>query len=200
MASSSGEPTLEQKSAQLDLGISLSLALWPALTLAVQNNWGGPNSSDKRDWFGGAISEYVTSSAEVDEEDVEAMLVQVMLDEFEVAVDDGSAGEVADDIIRIRGECEKGNFGGVEELKRRWGLMAHGVVETTEELKRRWEGRRGKQIVGQEVQGEEDESESDESESEDEDVEMGEPAAPREKPAPQIDEDGFETVVSRKKR
>ncbi|KFY13375.1 hypothetical protein V492_03314 [Pseudogymnoascus sp. VKM F-4246] len=182
MASSSGEPTLEQKSAQLDLGISLSLALWPALTLAVQNNWGGPNSSDKRDWFGGAISEYVTSSAEVDEEDVEAMLVQVMLDEFEVAVDDGSAGEVADDIIRIRGECEKGNFGGVEELKRRW------------------EGRRGKQVVGQEVQGDEDESESDESESEDEDVEMGEPAAPREKPAPQIDEDGFETVVSRKKR
>ncbi|KFZ12585.1 hypothetical protein V501_04138, partial [Pseudogymnoascus sp. VKM F-4519 (FW-2642)] len=98
--SSSGEPTSEQKSAQLDLGISLSLFLWPALTLAVQNNWGGPSSSDKRDWFGGAISEYVTSSTEVDEEDVEAMLVQVMLDEFEVAVDDGSAGEVADDIIR----------------------------------------------------------------------------------------------------
>ncbi|OAF55627.1 hypothetical protein VC83_07562 [Pseudogymnoascus destructans] len=101
-------PTPEQKCAQLDLGISLSLALWPALTLAVQNNWGGPSSSDKRDWFGGAISEYVTSSTEVNEEDVEAMLVQVMLDEFEVAVDDGSAGDVADDIIRVRGECKGG--------------------------------------------------------------------------------------------
>ncbi|KFY25451.1 hypothetical protein V493_04650, partial [Pseudogymnoascus sp. VKM F-4281 (FW-2241)] len=98
--SSSGEPTPEQKCAQLDLGISLSLALWPALTLAVQNNWGGPSSSDKRDWFAGAISEYVTSTPEADEEDVEAMLVQVMLDEFEVAVDDGSAGEVADAVIQ----------------------------------------------------------------------------------------------------
>ncbi|OBT92229.1 hypothetical protein VE01_09999 [Pseudogymnoascus verrucosus] len=186
MAPPSGEPTAEQKSAQLDLGISLSLFLWPALTLAVQNNWGGPSSSDKRDWFGGAISEYVTSSTEVDEEDVEAMLVQVMLDEFEVAVDDGSAGEVADDIIRVRGECERGNFGGVEELKRRW------------------EGGRGGRVVGQEVKGgegseEESESESEEEE-EDEDVEMGEPQAPRERQAPQIDEDGFETVVSRKKR
>ncbi|OBT83699.1 hypothetical protein VE02_07579 [Pseudogymnoascus sp. 03VT05] len=183
--SSSGEPTAEQKSAQLDLGISLSLFLWPALTLAVQNNWGGPSSSDKRDWFGGAISEYVTSSAEVDEEDVEAMLVQVMLDEFEVAVDDGSAGEVADDIIRVRGECERGNFGGVEELRRRW------------------EGGRGGAVVGQEVQGEGSEGESEseeEDEDEDMDMDMGEPAAPRERQAPQIDEDGFETVVSRKKR
>ena len=121
----------------------------------------------------------------MDEEDVEAMLVQVMLDEFEVAVDDGSAGEVADAIVQIRGECERGNFGGVEELRRRW------------------EGGRGRAVVGQEVQGEEEESESEsesESEEDDEDVEMGEPVALREKPAPQIDEDGFETVVSRKKR
>lgn len=148
----------------------------------MQNNWGGPSSADKRDWFGGAISDFLASSPEVDEVDVEAMLVQVMLDEFEVAVDDGSAGEVADAIVQVRGECERGNFGGVEELRRRW------------------EGGRGRAVVGQEVQGEEESESESESEDEDEDMEMGEPEAPREKPAPQIDEDGFETVVSRKKR
>jgi pre-rRNA-processing protein TSR2 len=149
----------------------------------VQNNWGGPSSADKRDWFGGAISEYVAENPEADEVDVEAMLAQVMLDEFEVAVDDGSAAEVADAVVRVRGECGRGDFRGVEEMRRRW------------------EGVRGERVVGQEVEGgSESESESEEEEDADGDIEMGEPEAPREKPAPQIDEDGFETVVSRRKR
>ena len=128
------------------------------------------------------MSEYILSDPEVDEVDIEAMLVQVMLDEFEVAVDDGTAADVADTIMRVRTECEKGDFRGVEEMKSRWERV------------------RGKQVVGQEVEGSEDddESESDEDE-EDDDVEMGEPAPPKEKPAPQIDEDGFETVVRRKR-
>ncbi|CAG9951496.1 unnamed protein product [Clonostachys rosea f. rosea IK726] len=88
-----------------------ALHLWPALTLSVQNNWGGPDSSDKRDWSAGAIanlfpkftdatpdektSKKTNAPEEPDMEGVETVLLQIMVDEFEVNVDDDSGADVA---------------------------------------------------------------------------------------------------------
>ncbi len=44
--------------------------------------------------------------------DVESVLVQVMQDEFEVSVDDDSAFETAELIMRVRNECLRGKFDG----------------------------------------------------------------------------------------
>ena len=41
--------------ANFEQGVAFALHLWPALTLSVQNNWGGADSADKRDWFAGAV-------------------------------------------------------------------------------------------------------------------------------------------------
>lgn len=49
-------------------------------------------------------------------------------------------------------------------------------------------------------EGSSEEEESEEESEEEGDVEMGEAEAPRERRAPEIDEEGFQTVVSRKKR
>lgn len=85
-----------------ELGVAYLLHSWPALTLAVTSNWGGANSSEKRDWLCGAIADMfppldqsTTSSTggdngEPDDYDVEETLAQVMQDEFEVRVEDGS--------------------------------------------------------------------------------------------------------------
>jgi pre-rRNA-processing protein TSR2 len=201
--------------------------------LAVQNNWGGPDSADKRDWFAGAVVDLFpdvsrltpaqlqqktttqqnqpqqqtqqpqaqsaqngtgTTTEEPDQEDVEAVLLQVMLDEFEVNVDDESAFEVAEQVVRLRGECLRGKLDGVDALRRRW------------------EGKKGNKVVfkkaedqdGDETDWDTDDDDEDGEEGESgEDVEMGEappPAPPRrEKEEPEVDEDGF-TKVSRKKR
>ncbi|KAL2260938.1 hypothetical protein VTK26DRAFT_4922 [Humicola hyalothermophila] len=248
MASTSPSPAICQNN--FEQGVALALHLWPALTLAVQNNWGGPESSDKRDWFAGAIvdlfpdlskltpaqlqqkqqqfssssssstaaqSSSSSSSAaaaaaaasssssstrtsphsqeEPDQEDVEEVLLQVMLDEFDVNVDDDSAFEVAEQVVRMRAECLRGKFDEVEALRRRW------------------EGRKGSKLVVQHAQAEEgdtdwgtDEDDDGGQAGEDGDIEMGE--APqlvagqgprRERQEPQVDEDGF-TMVTRKKR
>ena len=148
----------------------------------MQNNWGGPDSADKRDWFAGAVVELFpdvstltpaqlaskissqqtqpqaqaqqgqgqqgqgqgqsqngagTAVEEADQEDVEAVLQQVMLDEFEVNVDDDSAFEVAEQVVRLRGECLRGRFDEVDALRRRW------------------EGRKGGKVVFKEVVEEE---------------------------------------------
>lgn len=178
----------------------MALHLWPALTLAVQNNWGGPDSADKRDWFAGAIvdlfpdisklapsalSAQPQSNDEPDQIDVETVLLQVMLDEFEVNVDDESAFEVAENIMRVRGGCLRGK------------------LDEADDLRRRYEAGKGKKVVGVQGQDEDHETdwdtEDDSDESEENDVEMGDAPAPKEKQEPEVDEDGF-TKVTRKKR
>jgi pre-rRNA-processing protein TSR2 len=156
----------------------------------VQNNWGGPSSSDKRDWFAGAVVELFESRPETDVEDVETVLFQVMLDEFEVNVDDESAFEIAEQIMRLRRDVGRGDFAEVERMRQRW------------------ESRGGKEIKFQKVERGEDDDDTDwdsddlDETDEDEDVEMGDapPAREKEKLAPEVDEDGFTKVASRKKR
>ncbi|KAK0641165.1 Pre-rRNA-processing protein TSR2-domain-containing protein [Cercophora newfieldiana] len=204
-------PTPAALQSNFEQGVAFALHLWPALTLAVQNNWGGPDSSDKRDWFAGAIVDLfpdlsnkpatattatTTQPAqaaleEPDQADVETVLLQVMLDEFEVNVDDDSAFEVAENVMRVRGECLKGGP----------------KFEELEGLRRKFEARKGTKVVGVLTKGEDEDHETDwdtdddeeEDSEEDDDVPMGDAPPAKEKEAPEVDEDGF-TKVTRKKR
>lgn len=206
-AASSSPQTPTQLSSQIDLLVSLQLWSWPALSLAIQNSWGGSAqvTSDKRDWFAGAVSELLTSSPPqlADVGDLEEVLLQVMLDEFEVVVDDGSAEETARKI-----------WGGATKL-------ANGDITELNELYTTWQEKQkkgGQEVVGI-VRGEDKEAEDtdgddDDFDDEDEwngfpdrpDVEMDEApplvdsSKPKQKIEPEVDEDGFTKVVSKKKR
>jgi pre-rRNA-processing protein TSR2 len=181
----------------------------------VQNNWSDNSGEDVRDWFAGAVVELFPSLVDVAKfsaqlaqnkglkrpesleepylEDVESRLLQIMADEFNVDVDDDSSFEIAEQIVRLRAQCTKGQF---EEL---------------EKLREKWQNGKGKKVVMKQAPDQdqdtdwEDDDDDDEEDDEDEggDVEMDDaPAlvvAPKEKPPPEVDEDGF-TKVSRKKR
>ncbi|TPX10223.1 uncharacterized protein E0L32_001420 [Thyridium curvatum] len=194
-------------------GIALSLHLWPVLTFAVENSLGGSDAAGKRDWFAGCVSELfpaigsamATSTTTTPQQqrqahedllcDVESRLLQVMDDEFETVVDDGSAYDVAEQILVLWRECSRGVFKEVEALRQRW------------------EGKKGAKVTGlfKEAQGgdqdtdwdTEDDDEDDDDEEGSSDVDMdGAPAlvsAPKEKAPPEVDEDGF-MKVTRKKR
>ncbi|WYZ37782.1 hypothetical protein EsH8_II_001288 [Colletotrichum jinshuiense] len=185
--------------------VAISLHMWPALTLAVQNHWGGPDSADKRDWFAGAVAELFPAFSKItngqavpannapeepDTEYVETMLLQVMLDEFEVNVDDETGFDVAERIVKLRTECAKGNFEVVDDLRNKWDSRKGDKVEG---LYKKVEG-------GDQDTDWEDDSEDDE---EDDDVDMDDApqlvSVPKEKPQPEVDEDGFTTVTRKKK-
>jgi pre-rRNA-processing protein TSR2 len=190
------QPTPQKISAHTDLAISLTLHLWPALTLAVQNEWGGPSSSDKRDWFAGAISDLFISNPQTDAQDLEDFMEQIMGDEFECVVDDGSLEEAAGAIVRLREQCLRGEFGEVETLQRTW-----------EENKRRGEtGNSAGPFRKVEVDQETDDEDGDEDGDgeEDEDEVMGEAPelvrAPWQKVKPEVDEEGFTKVVGKRNR
>lgn len=127
---------------------------------------------------------------DADTEWIETFLLQVMLDEFEVNVDDDSGFEVAEQIVRMRRDCGRGEFGEVQELKARWDATGgKGVAEG--------------QFRGVERREEDDETDASEDEDEDGmDVEMDE--APqlvrvKEKVKPEVDEEGFTTVTKKKR-
>ncbi|KAF7716008.1 Uncharacterized protein PECH_001911 [Penicillium ucsense] len=174
----------------LDLAITLVLNSWPALTLAVQSNWGGPTSADKRDWLCGAISDMLKERPETDAEDLEDVLIQVMNDEFEVLVDDESAGDVALEIMEYRAQTARGDFSAIQGLWEKWQQKSSQKAAATNMFK---------QV---ETRDEDQETDDDEDESDAEDVEMGDAPnlvrAPREKAEPEIDEDGF-TMVKKKR-
>ncbi|RGP68496.1 pre-rrna-processing tsr2 [Fusarium longipes] len=195
-------PPAAERQSEFEQAVAYALHLWPALTLSVQNNWGGPDSADKRDWFAGAVVELFPEYTDTppkngkvpedpDLEEVETVLLQVMVDEFEVNVDDDSGTEVAANILRARASCTLGTF---DEVKT---------------LRTRWLNRKGTKVEGVFKRVEDDDQDTDWSDEDDEDdeggadVEMDEApalvAAPKEKPQPQVDEDGF-TMVTKKKK
>lgn len=185
----------EKIQSKFDHSIALALSTWPSLTLAVQNLWGGPESSEKRDWFAGAISDLITNTPDADVEYVEEFMLQVMNDEFDVNVEDGSGEEVAAKIVGLRKLTLQGDFTMVDDMYQQW----------QQRQQNRGSGKFNFQHVELgEHEGETDWDSDDLDEEDDDDVEMGEaPAlvrAPREKLQPKVDEEGFTEVINKKKR
>ncbi|RAO66408.1 uncharacterized protein BHQ10_002420 [Talaromyces amestolkiae] len=198
MASTATPVASDEKQQKLDLAITLALNTWPALTLAVQSSWGGQNSSDKRDWLCGAISDIISTRPETDSYDIEDVLVQVMTDEFDVAVDDGSAGVVADQIMTLKGKIELGDY---EDVDRMWAEYK----ERTERKGAEQQAAIFKRVETKDEDQETDGDDDDDDDDENEDEEMGDAPAlvsrpPRERVEPEVDEDGFTKVVGKKKR
>jgi len=195
-------PSLETLKTSFARATTLLLFLWPTLSLAVTNSWGGPLSSQKREWFAGTLVDLLDSTPEeeADAEWIEELLLQVMMDEFEVVVEDGSAAVLADDICRVRKEVLGRGVvegGRLTELERVWGEKQRGGRDVIGTGAFR-EGKEQGDTDGEE----EDDDDDEESEDDDGDVEMEE--APqlvrvREPVVPEVDADGF-TKVTKKKR
>lgn len=180
---------IAQCQAQFELGTTLTLFTWPSLSLAVTNNWGGPDSSSKREWFASQTIDLLNENPDADVEWLEVFLLNVMLDEFEVNVDDESGFDVAEQILRIKTKCMRGDFGEVGQLKEKWDVRSGG-----EDL--------GKVFEKRERNEEDDETSGSDDENGDMDVNMDEAPAlvkVKEPDVPEVDEDGF-TKVAKKKR
>lgn len=172
-------------------GVIARLAIWATLRIAVQQNWGGPHGPAKRTWLASAIVDSFENQITNPPDDVyiEETLLQVMADEFEAEVEDGSAESVAKDIVRLWEETQTGN--------------AESVIRF-EELA---EKARGKRVNAEEkVVSDEDEEWGDDETSgatdeEDEAPQLLDraegPAPPRESV---VDQDGFTLVQSKRRR
>ncbi|KIY43810.1 hypothetical protein FISHEDRAFT_77741 [Fistulina hepatica ATCC 64428] len=164
-------------------GVIARLALWNVLRIATQENWGGPNAAQKQTWIASVIVDSFEEQDPVpDDQYIEEMLLQIMADEFDTLLEDGSAESVARDIVHIWEESQTGR----DALVLRFEVLA--------------EKCRGKRIDAQEVFDEDDDNEWDDDNESGGDGGSNPPSqTPRPRAEPQVDEHGF-TLVSRKGR
>ncbi|KAF8217539.1 Pre-rRNA-processing protein TSR2-domain-containing protein, partial [Mycena galopus ATCC 62051] len=164
-------------------GIIVHLATWDTLCLAVQEGWGGPRASQKCTWLASAISP-------PDDQYVEELLLQILADEFETDLEDGSAEVVAVDIVRL------------------WDETRIERDELVIKFKTKAEGMRGKCTAAQavpshdpeEFEGEEgDEDEDDDGMDVDEAEEAPQLIEPQQHEEPEVDKDGFMLVKGKGK-
>ncbi|GJW62874.1 pre-rRNA-processing protein TSR2 [Tanacetum coccineum] len=178
---------------QLREGIDLILGRWSALQMAIHNEWGGRDTSQKAQQLATDIYRWLIRPAEalyVDE--LENLLDDFMLS-LNTEIDDGSIEEIADNLMIMHEECLEGNFASIERLRQSIPIPPLPVH----------------------VMGCEDDSDTTSS-SGDESMEMGDdfdpasnmsemaisepPRAPAPAPAPTVDADGWTTVTSRRNR
>lgn len=173
-------------SVQFARGVIARLALWPALRIAVEQGWGGPESSEKRTWIASVIVDaFEEQDPTPDIDYIESTLLQIMEDEYETVLEDGSAEAVAKDVVKLWQEIQAGSSRFVVQLE-----------EQAEQMK-------GKKVQAEEVAGDnsdwEDESGDEDGEDEEDAPTLVAPET-KSKPEPEVDEDGFTVVKGKKHR
>jgi len=192
--SSTINPPPESKVVLFARGVLAILETWPALKLAVAESWGGPNGADKRRWMAGEIVDAFESPSNKDdgvpdEQYIEDMLLQIMSDEFDTVLEDGSAERVGKDVVKLWGDIYVKGTGEAE-------------VKMLEEVSNKQKGKKVaaklEENSDEEIDGEsgEEGEEGDWTDEEDEAPRLIDPQ-PKRPEQPEVDEDGF-TMVKRK--
>lgn len=193
--------------------IMLTFELWPAMRLAVSEQWGGPDSADKRDFLLSHLCDQYGnpgSAFEPDLDDLADILEGYMIDEYEARLEDGSPDWVAGRIVGLHRVI----FAPEEDTTKAQAAVA--------ELEKAYEELKGKKAMFEQGKNEDGEVEGEDEDEEMRDarsmaqshggvteadrqgarvgLEQDQARAAREPQGPIVDEDGFETVVSRRRR
>jgi pre-rRNA-processing protein TSR2 len=175
-------------------GVVARLAVWSTLRIAVQEGWGGPGAQEKQTWLASVIVDtFEETIPSPDDQYIEELLLQVMTDEFDVVIEDGSAENVASDIVKMWEESTVGK----QELV----LKIEGLADRLKD----------KKVAVQEVPANGDDESDWEDEDSDEDVDMSDendkeapqlllhPRNSAPDNEPEVDEDGFTLVKGKGK-
>ncbi|XP_064359529.1 pre-rRNA-processing protein TSR2 homolog isoform X2 [Dromaius novaehollandiae] len=77
-------------------GVRAVLGAWAALQVAVENGFGGAQGPEKAAWLAAALQDFFQRNADLEPEEVEDFLAEVMDNEFDTAVEDGSLAQAMD--------------------------------------------------------------------------------------------------------
>ncbi|NXE58073.1 TSR2 protein, partial [Casuarius casuarius] len=75
-------------------GVRAVLGAWAALQVAVENGFGGTQGPEKAAWLAVALQDFFQRNADLEPEEVEDFLAEVMDNEFDTVVEDGSLAQV----------------------------------------------------------------------------------------------------------
>ncbi|XP_066500166.1 pre-rRNA-processing protein TSR2 homolog [Hoplias malabaricus] len=118
-------------------GVRAVLHTWPVLQIAVDNGFGGVYSQQKANWMVEAVQQYFQENRDLEQEEVEDFLSELMNNEFDTVVDDGSLPQVAQKVCGMFLQCQQGKLDEVRELIKKLdkssGRAKATLVKTPEE-------------------------------------------------------------------
>ncbi|XP_008587064.1 PREDICTED: pre-rRNA-processing protein TSR2 homolog [Galeopterus variegatus] len=106
----------EDARALFGASVRAALEAWPALQIAVENGFGGVHSQEKAEWLGGAVVEYFIRNADLELDEVEDFLGELMTNEFDTVVEDGSLPQVSQQLQTMFHHFQKGDGAALREM------------------------------------------------------------------------------------
>ncbi|XP_012603283.1 pre-rRNA-processing protein TSR2 homolog isoform X1 [Microcebus murinus] len=97
-------------------GVRAVLEAWPALQIAVENGFGGVHSLEKAEWLGGAVEDYFIRNADLELDEVEDFLGELMTNEFDTVVEDGSLPQVSQQLQTMFYHFKRGDGASLREM------------------------------------------------------------------------------------
>ncbi|XP_058905790.1 pre-rRNA-processing protein TSR2 homolog [Kogia breviceps] len=98
------------------VAVRAALEAWPALQIAVENGFGGVHSQEKAQWLGGAVEEYFFRNADLELDEVEDFLGELMTNEFDTVVEDGSLPQVSQQLQTMFHHFQRGDRAALKEM------------------------------------------------------------------------------------
>ncbi|XP_029361355.1 pre-rRNA-processing protein TSR2 homolog [Echeneis naucrates] len=160
-------------------GVRAVLHTWPVLQIAVDNGFGGVYGQQKADWMVDVVQQYFFDNSDLQQCEVEDFIADLMDQEFDTVVDDGSLPQVSVSLLQLFTQWQQG---ALQQL--------HHTIHSLNQKK----GQRAK-VTAPPTQSD-DESQD---EAQEMDCDLSSPSVSRtDCPPPQDEEDGW-TVVRKKK-
>ncbi|XP_012891262.1 PREDICTED: pre-rRNA-processing protein TSR2 homolog [Dipodomys ordii] len=97
-------------------GVRAALEAWPALQIAVDNGFGGVHSQEKAEWLCGAVEDYFFRNADLELDEVEDFLGELMTNEFDTVVEDGSLPQVSQQLQTMFQHFQRGDGAALKEM------------------------------------------------------------------------------------
>ncbi|KAM5221676.1 pre-rRNA-processing protein TSR2 homolog [Ctenodactylus gundi] len=112
-------------------GIHAVMEAWPALQIAVENGFGGVHSQEKAEWLGGAVEDYFIRNDDLKLDEVEDFLGDLMSNEFDTVVEDGSLPQVSQQLQAMFCHFQRGDRAALKEMTSRVAQRKCRVMVTT---------------------------------------------------------------------
>ncbi|KAM4737633.1 pre-rRNA-processing protein TSR2 homolog [Anableps anableps] len=160
-------------------GVRAVLQTWPVLQIAVDNGFGGVYGPQKADWLVDVVQQYFHDNADLQQYEVEDFLSQLMDQEFDTVVEDGSLPQVSQSLLQLFAQWQQG---ALQQLQSAIQALTHNKTQRAK-------------VVAPPTQSDE---ESD-GETQVMECEESSPSISSAPPPPPQDEDDGWTVVRKKK-
>ncbi|XP_017259305.1 pre-rRNA-processing protein TSR2 homolog [Kryptolebias marmoratus] len=89
-------------------GVRAVLHTWPVLQIAVDNGFGGVYGQQKADWMVDVVQQYFQDNADLQQSEVEDFLSELMDQEFDTVVEDGSLPQVSLRLLQLFAQWQQG--------------------------------------------------------------------------------------------